>query len=573
MIDWEENLFVGLKSLWRRVFVTPSERKLESVQATLSDLRHELFLLAHLVAGQSLKLFETDEDLLWKDGYIFLPSKMRSARAPAANADLYRIKTVLGALAFRENWCQADGDIEALIDSGCEEFPFLGEKIDAIRSELHGGANLSDTLGQLPEAGTSPESEEPTNGSVLEHKGIHAEDEEDEGEVIELEGKGRSEVESIESREDFGTGSEMPEHVFEKVETLEEYDGQSRKSEADEDLPEHKEALDELRMTQVMRSRERPRSIYRADLMLDGGGFDVSASPPADGIPYPEWDYRRHRYRQNWCFVKENWRHEFDSAWVSEVTRKRRKLLDQLRRQFAAMTSDWMRVRRQPFGPELDIDAVIAAEVDRRIGRWANELIYQSRERDVQDSAALLLFDQSYSTDSWLDNARVLDTIRETIFCCGEVLHEFVESFALAGFHSNTRQDCRFDWLKDYHEPWPNARGRLGTVEAHGYTRIGPALRHAQESLANVGARKKVIILVTDGRPCDYDRYEGRYGIHDVKKAIETGKKEGIQTHAYAIERRAAEYFPKMFTRDHYDIVPNPEHLAQHLCRLFMRLN
>lgn len=570
MIDWEENLFIGLKSLWRRAFVTPSERKSESVQATLPELRQELFLLAHLVAGKSLKLFETDEALLCKDDRIFLPSKLRAAGTMAANADLYRIKTVLGALALRENRLRADGDVFALIESARAELPFLTEKIDSVRGELPDHEILGEILGQLPEAAAAPDKS--LAGVVCEHLGVDS-GENSESETVELEGKGRSEVECIESREDFGTGSEMPEHVFEKVETLEEYDGQSRKSEADEDLPEHKEALDELRMTKVMRSRERPRSIYRADLMLDAGGFDVNASPPPEGIPYPEWDYRRRRYRRDWCFVKESRHQEFDPAWASEVTRKHRNLIDQLRRQFAAISTDWTRVRRRPFGPEFDLDAVIAAEVDRRTARRENELIYQDRQRDVQDSAALLLFDQSYSTDSWLDNARVLDTIRETIFCCGEVLHEFVECFALAGFHSNTRQDCRFDWLKDYDEPWTKVRSSLGSVEARGYTRIGPALRHAQESLFNVAARRKVVILVTDGRPCDYDRYEGRYGIHDVKKAIETGRKEGIQTHAYAIERRAAEYFPKMFSRDHYDIVPNPERLARHLCRLFMQLN
>lgn len=101
---------------------------------------------------------------------------------------------------------------------------------------------------------------------------------------------------------------------------------------------------------------------------------------------------------------------------------------------------------------------------------------------------------------------------------------------------------------------------------------MGPALRHAHELLLNETASRKIVFLVTDGRPCDYDRYEGVYGIKDVKKAIETGRQHGIQTHAFAIEKRAAETFPQMFTRHHYDILPHPDALAKTMCRRFARL-
>ena len=572
MLDWEENAFVGLKALWRRLFVTPKERKTASVQALLGDHRQELFLLAHLVSGREVKLFETEEPLLWRDDYVLLPPRMIAGRSPEANVDLYRLRTVVGALALRENWFRDNGGIADLLLRHHDDYSSLAGKLDQSRAKLREGNALSDILGELPAKPGKVRFQDGDAGNLTEHNMLQPEGEGD-AETAELEGKGRIEVEVVESREDFGTGSEMPEHVFEKVETLEEYDGQSRKSEADEDLPDHKEALDELNMNKVMRSTERPRTIYRADLMIDAMAFEIGDEAPGNGVPYPEWNYRRKRYRPDWCFVKEYFPREGDLVWAKQTQGVHRRLIRQLQRQFATISSDWLRVRRQTYGPEFDIDALIRAEVDRRSGWPATEAIYQDRKRDVQDSAVLLLLDQSYSTDSWLDNARVLDTIRETIFCCSEVLSDYVECFAIAGFSSNTRCDCRFNWLKGFRESWDQVRGRLGMIEATGYTRIGPALRHAQEILADIPARRKVVILVTDGRPCDYDRYEGEYGVHDVKKAIETGKREGIQTHAYAIEKRAAEYFPKMFTRDHYDIIPNPDQLAGNLCGLFMRLN
>ncbi|MEO8351840.1 MAG: hypothetical protein ABI680_08910, partial [Chthoniobacteraceae bacterium] len=92
------------------------------------------------------------------------------------------------------------------------------------------------------------------------------------------------------------------------------------------------------------------------------------------------------------------------------------------------------------------------------------------------------------------------------------------------------------------------------------------------ELLARETSRRKIILLITDGRPCDYDRYEGIYGIKDVKKAIETGRQNGIQTHAFAVEKQAAEYFPAMFTQHSYDIVPSPKRLTETMCQLFSRI-
>jgi nitric oxide reductase NorD protein len=142
----------------------------------------------------------------------------------------------------------------------------------------------------------------------------------------------------------------------------------------------------------------------------------------------------------------------------------------------------------------------------------------------------------------------------------------------VAGFSSNTRRQCEFHLIKDFHESWTGTRARLGALESRGYTRIGPALRHAHERLAREAGERKIVFLLTDGRPCDYDRYEGEYGIRDVRKAIETGARHGILTHAFAIEKRAREQFPRMFKRHHYDVVPSPRALAASLCGAFARL-
>ncbi|MBL9180143.1 MAG: VWA domain-containing protein [Verrucomicrobiaceae bacterium] len=565
MLDWEEHTFVGLRALYRRVFMRPAQRARDAVRATLAGRRQSLLLLAQALAGKPLALFETGNAQLCAEGRVFLPPEFSIATTREANAELFTLKTVFAALAMRQGWLKDGGiPLPDLVRRCADELPGLDEKIAAVRAALPPDADLWQLMGTLPS---------PSRAASVSAQVLDARPEAPPAQAVtEITGQGQAEVEVIAIEHLDNPGAEMPEHVFEKVESIEEYQGTPRKTDDDDALKDHEEALRELEMRQLLRTAERPRSIYRSDVILDGLSLEVGDDTRGPGIPYPEWDHRRGGYRADWCRVQAGRATRGDAAWVGRTAAKHRALLHRLRRQFATLRSEFLRQRRQPLGPEFDLDAVINAEVLRRVGGAPGELIYTDVRRDLHDIAALVLLDQSYSTDAWLNNERVLDLITETIFCVGEVLGDAIEKLAIAGFSSNTRRSCRFELRKDFTEPWSQARARLGTLEPAGYTRIGPALRHAQELLAREPARRKIILLITDGRPCDYDRYEGAYGIQDVKKAIETGRQHGIQTHAFAVEKQAAEFFPAMFTRHSYDIIPNPARLTESMCRVFSRL-
>lgn len=567
MLDWEENLFLGLKALHRRLFLRPREARRSAVRATLEPRRNALRLLAGMIAGREVGMLETVDPSLCGNNRIFLPPEMAAASTPELNSEFYTLRTIVAALAIRQGWHQNGTPLSTLVDDCREEFPELHAWLLRFFASLPPNADPWSTLGTLPISCTQapgpsvprlePVPPVPSPASVT---------------ATQIEGQGRGEVEVKAAKGDDGVGADLPTHTFEKVETLEEYTGQSRKSDGSDELAEHAEALSELKMTQLLRSPERPQSIYRSDVILEGWGAEEADPRRGGGIPYPEWDYARKAYRPDWCFVEESEPTQSIPSWVSQTERTHRLLIQKLRRQFHSLTSDWLRLRRQPSGSEFDLDAVVESETERRTGRTPVESIYLHRKRDLHDIAALVLLDVSYSTDAWVANQRVLDVIRETVFCVGEVLEDYVEQFGLAAFSSNTRRACSFEVIKPLAFPWRAARGRLGSLEARGYTRIGPALRHAQELLSDVGASRKIVILVTDGRPCDYDRYEGKYGLMDVRKAIETGQQQGIHTHAFAVEKRAAESLPQMFSRHRFDIVPRPEVLGSVMCKLFARL-
>lgn len=561
MFEWEESTFLGLKSLYQRWVMKPQQREQEAREARLGDHRTALLLLARMLTGRNVSLFETDNAVLSLGDRICLPTQFHASASPAANLLLYELKTMLAALAIRDAW--RGDDLSQYPKTLAAEFPYLGEKIRFAEEhliiedglwELFGSPGIDQSKDSKPLETAAPESPESVEVTT------------------EIQGRGQTEVEVLPDTEDDGHGADMPTHTFEKAEYLEETSGLSRKKDDEDELEDHEEALREVDMREVIRSSERPRSIYRSDVILDGLGLEVDDSAPAVGIPYPEWDYKKRRYKEDWCRLQIHHRVESNPEWLARVEAKHAALVERLRKQFATLTSEFLQLRRQPAGNEFDLDAVVDSRVRLRAGHTPDERLYIDQKKDLHDVTAVLLLDLSFSTDAWVSDVRVLDAIMETVYCVGEVIDGAIEDFAVAGFSSNTRRSCRFELIKDFHEPWPQAKLRFGTLQPQGYTRIGPALRHAHELLLNQPASRKITILVSDGRPCDYDRYEGTYGIRDVRKAIETGKLHGIRTHAFAIEKQATETFPQMFSRDHFDVVTSPTGLTRHMSRLFARL-
>lgn len=572
MLEWEEYTFLGLKSFYQRLVTRPKERAAAAVRVALEDHRQRLFLLAQMAAGRSVVLFETDELFLCDSERIFLPTSFSKANHRDANLAFYEIKTLLGGLAIQQGWF----DERTLLDRISEikaAFPGLPEMIDQAAAAFPTPDEFWTSLGSIRAVKTDGK----LAALPVSKAGELAESEEteDEIQITEIEGRGQLDVSSEFDRDDDGDGHEMPIHTFEKAETLEEHTGMSRRNDADDELEDHEEALRDVNMSHVLRSRERPNSIYRADVILDSLALEAGDSKEkSGGIPYPEWDFKKRRYREDWCRVHENTLPvtAADTDWATQTLTEHHGLVLSLKKSFAHLANEYLRTKRQPSGPEFDIDALVENRIAWRSGHAPDENIYTERKRELHDVAALVLLDRSYSTDGFIDGSRVLDLIRETTLCSGEVLDEYLNELAVAAFSSDTRHHCSFDWVKPFRDPWAKTRSRLGELRSAGYTRIGPALRHAYEALDRRPASRKVVILITDGRPCDYDRYEGTYGIHDVKQAIASGTARGIRTHAFAIETRARETFPAMFTRDHFHVVPKPEALTKSLCSLFQKL-
>ena len=142
--------------------------------------------------------------------------------------------------------------------------------------------------------------------------------------------------------------------------------------------------------------------------------------------------------------------------------------------------------------------------------------------------ATLLLADLSLSTDAhvWLagadgsgHSARVIDVIRDALHVFGEALSRGGDAVEMLGF-SSVRRQLRVHQLKGFDEPWDaRAQARVGAIRPGYYTRMGAAIRHATARLATRPEQQRLLLLLTDGKPNDLDRYEGRWGLEEIGRA------------------------------------------------------
>ncbi len=360
---------------------------------------------------------------------------------------------------------------------------------------------------------------------------------------------------------------------FERVETLDEYRGGSRNLDGADDLDAHLEALAEVDLGKVTRGGGAAQSLLRADVRIDADAPDVEGSARgANGICYDEWNFRARAYRRDWCTVYPQRVQAGDARWATDAGVRHRRRIDELRRRLEHHRAGLRSVDRQLDGEDVDLAALVDERAALAAGRGGNPRLYVRQERRRRDFATTVLLDVSLSTDAWIRGRRVLDVARDAVFVLGEVAAQLGDRIRVLAFASETRNRCHVWEVLGWDEPWTVAPARLGGLTPRGYTRIGAAIRHATADLAAVAAERKLLLLISDGKPTDYDRYEGRYGIADVRQALREAEQRGLRAHALAVDAVARAWIPALFGAGAWHVLPRPELLPDVLTQVYGRL-
>ncbi|HEX5788199.1 MAG TPA: protein norD, partial [Woeseiaceae bacterium] len=95
---------------------------------------------------------------------------------------------------------------------------------------------------------------------------------------------------------------------------------------------------------------------------------------------------------------------------------------------------------------------------------------------------------------------------------------------------------------------------------------------HVSAELMQQDARHRLLLMLSDGKPNDVDRYDGRYGIEDLRQAVAEARMQGIHPFCLTIDRQAAAYVPWIFGANQYAMLPKPELLPTVLLDWMRRL-
>lgn len=330
------------------------------------------------------------------------------------------------------------------------------------------------------------------------------------------------------------------------------------------------ESLDKLTLAQDDQDELRVASKVRFDLDLPSAAADDL--PLGSGIPLPEWDWKCRLMKADFCRLQTM---VARSAAPQPLPERLRRHAHKLRNQFAALAPVRRWQKAQPDGSELDIDACVRIAADRLAGwHFSGAGAYLNHRPTERDLACLVLADLSLSTDAHAnDTQKVIDVIRDSLMLFGEALAATGDAFAFYGFSSLKRGNVRFHEIKRFDRPLDAiARGRIAALKPGYYTRMGAAVRRAAQLLEKQPANRRLLLILSDGKPHDIDHYEGRYGIEDTRMALLEAREAGIKPFCVTIDQAGANYLPHLFGPAGYTVVRKPEDLPDRLPLLYTQL-
>ncbi|MCK9381217.1 MAG: VWA domain-containing protein [Sulfuritalea sp.] len=304
-------------------------------------------------------------------------------------------------------------------------------------------------------------------------------------------------------------------------------------------------------------------------------GEELKGLPPRH---YPEWDSQSQTYRPDWVSVYEALHPSGDAAQIDRLLQKHAVLAKQLKRLLDLLKpQDRVRIRYQEDGSDLDLDTALRSLIDFKSGSTPDPRINMSHRTDGRDITVLLLLDLSESLNQKVGaggtaGQTILELSQEAVSLLAWAIDCLGDSCAIAGFHSNTRHEVRYQHIKGFSERWDDTvKARLAAMEAGWSTRMGAALRHAGHYLAQRKADKKILLLLTDGEPADIDVSEPGHLRADAKKAVEELNTQGITTFCLSLDAKADEYVSEIFGK-RWRVLDRIERLPETLPSLYLEL-
>jgi len=584
-LEIAQSIFKRLHEFYKRVSSKVDEEA-EQRKVLLEPLKPRLTILARALTGVQNEIITSEREGGWSGLKFYLPKSMSFFKDIDSNINyfVFRVLYLSVQQKMRINWDNneeqktSDSQIKAsknsqqVLDELFEEYPATEDIFKSLKSNLEAyfktqdkpcdytwlfGRWMRQNIQEFSANTTSPE-----KSNSQEKQDITTEIDADPSDEVTTVGIDKKQIEDS-----------VITNNFEKVDTLSEFSGTFKEMDGDDTLSDDEDALRELNLKYTIRADDIAHSVYKAEFVNATSNIFVDSKEEGGKFMYyNEWDYKKRCYKNNFCKVYPKFITTKANNYATTTLRNNSKTKQELFKLFARVHNEYERVSKVVSGEEIDFDAITDAFAEILGKKTPSDKIYTTKRKRKKDLSILILMDTSLSADGYTNNEHVLDVEKKAVLLFGEILSQYNIPFQIDTFSSRTRNNCSYKHVKTFNENWVKTRDRIGSLEVEGYTRIGTALRHAAFLIKKQPTQRKWIILLSDGKPNDYDTYEGKYGIEDVKQALREMNKDHINTFSLAIEATAKYYLPQMFGHSNYNILPKPSDLPLALSKFYKRI-
>lgn len=355
-------------------------------------------------------------------------------------------------------------------------------------------------------------------------------------------------------------------HRFEAILSWVESMNINRSVDDDEEDNAKKAADDQERITL---SRHQKKAATRLRLHLDLSPADADHEKLAGEHIYPEWNHRTKSYMDRHCRVLD----APAKADGDEQFKPNPRHIRAVRRQFETLRPRRILRPRQIDGAELDLDALICAQTDLKATGSGSDRIWQDIRQTERDLTVAFLIDTSRSTEAAVGDTSVIEVAREAMAALAFGVDAAGDRLGIWGFSSLRHDRVFLTTVKAFEEPMgPAITANIGGLKPGYYTRLGTAIRHVSSELSKETSARKLLIVLTDGKPNDLDHYEGQHGIEDSHMAVREARRAGLNLHGVVIDEDGQDWFARIFGRGGFTLLPHPERLIRALPEIYRTL-
>ena len=333
----------------------------------------------------------------------------------------------------------------------------------------------------------------------------------------------------------------------------------------DENALYHAEDLDEITIGQKQANLS-SRIKMDFDLVPDM----TVMYPIGKGHYIDEWDYLKNDYLINYVRILP----QVNTNIIPiELPSRLKKTVRKIQAELDLLKLDRIKNDNLPYGDEINIDSWIEYSGHQNKSMH-HQKFYTTFEKKTRDMATLILADVSLSTEGGItQDIRIIDVIKDSLMVFSEALQKLQDKFAIYTFSSLQNKKVYFTIIKNFKNRYDDlVRGRIDSIKPEYYTRMGAAIRESAKILDKQQSTNKLLLIISDGKPNDEDRYDGRYGIEDTKKAIQEVKKKGITPFCITVDLDAKEYLSYLFGRDGFAVVRDGQKLPKVLTEVYINL-